>query len=363
MTRRIHAGFTLVELLVVITIISMLMALLLPAVQAAREAGRRATCMNNQKQLMLGVAGFESARGRFPGYVNDLEGGVAPPADYEGRWEYDTTNGSGNNTSVANALTTNDVSWVVVLFPYIDRQDMWREWRALSVTNENSRPQIFMRLLVCPSDPRETEGTGTTSLAYAVNCGLPTQVLPVTVGNQTVYRPYTSIPDGSATPPFVREIAGQGVFHNHSSLLPDNTRIRVSLDWLNQHDGSGYVLTLTENRQAYSWVPPLGGNRLPPLERDVGVCWTPSYGGCDNTNDNVTRINECLDTQYFTGEREIEFARPSSNHSGGVIASFADGRQIFMNELIEWDVYRRIMMPSDEDCGYSGVLDPARVGG
>jgi len=59
-------GFTLVELLVVITIIGILIALLLPAVQAAREAARRLQCTNNEKQLALGCLGHESATGRFP---------------------------------------------------------------------------------------------------------------------------------------------------------------------------------------------------------------------------------------------------------------------------------------------------------
>ena len=59
-------GFTLVELLVVITIIGILIALLLPAVQAAREAARRAQCLNHLKQLALGCLNFEAARGVFP---------------------------------------------------------------------------------------------------------------------------------------------------------------------------------------------------------------------------------------------------------------------------------------------------------
>ena len=59
-------GFTLVELLVVIAIIGILVALLLPAVQAAREAARKAQCMNNLKQMALGAQQHESAQGFFP---------------------------------------------------------------------------------------------------------------------------------------------------------------------------------------------------------------------------------------------------------------------------------------------------------
>ncbi|HEY2760480.1 MAG TPA: type II secretion system protein, partial [Pirellulales bacterium] len=68
MKPRCRTAFTLVELLVVITIIGMLAALLLPAINHAREAARSAQCMNNQRNLGFAIQEFDSKRGYLPGY-------------------------------------------------------------------------------------------------------------------------------------------------------------------------------------------------------------------------------------------------------------------------------------------------------
>ncbi len=120
-------GFTLVELLVVIAIIGILIALLLPAIQAAREAARRSECLNNLKQLALACQNYSDGKKQFP------PGKVI--------------NGTGS---------TNNLScWTLEILPFIEEQSLYKQYNFkkpnVDIVN---RPvvQTTIKVMTCPSD-------------------------------------------------------------------------------------------------------------------------------------------------------------------------------------------------------------------
>ena len=179
----------------VITIISTLIGLLLPAVQAAREAARRNTCANNERQLALAAMNFESGRRCFPGYANKI------------------------------GTTTYPVSWVVLLMPYFEHRDLYDRWSGLGATtwttvNWPTTPYNYVttiKLLACPSDPAGATTTGDPSLSYVCNRGV----------NGWDY-PYLGVFMNQYAP-----AAGVGV-STGNTFSP----VRVGVDYLNVHNGA-----------------------------------------------------------------------------------------------------------------------------
>jgi prepilin-type N-terminal cleavage/methylation domain-containing protein/prepilin-type processing-associated H-X9-DG protein len=140
MIRRTHVprGFTLIELLVVMAIIGVLIALLLPAVQACRSAARRTQCVHNEMQMGLAMQNYESAFETFPpGVVN----ATGPILNKQEGYHY---------------------SWIVQVLPYLDQNNTYNHINfQVGAYHENNTAVRTMKIasLLCPADPIATDST------------------------------------------------------------------------------------------------------------------------------------------------------------------------------------------------------------
>jgi prepilin-type N-terminal cleavage/methylation domain-containing protein len=149
-----HSAFTLVELLVVIAIIGVLVALLLPAIQAARESARRSACTNNLKQIGLGLQMHEDARKSYPSGGIFVEG----PLQWRRTWapRQQTT-----PTGTPESADLQSWSWIYQILPFAEGTALYN----LQIDEELVR--AVLEIMICPS-----RGVRTITPAATNPCGI-----------------------------------------------------------------------------------------------------------------------------------------------------------------------------------------------
>jgi prepilin-type N-terminal cleavage/methylation domain-containing protein/prepilin-type processing-associated H-X9-DG protein len=341
-------GFTLVELLVVITIIGMLVALLLPAVQAVRGNARTAQCSNSLKQLSLAMIAHESAKGEFPGYAQLVKRGRneflrAQDSNNNGRLEVYT------ETDIDNAW---DISWAAILLPRLERQDIWDQFvdrtvNAAGVSGPALENYEIVRPnenFVCAADTDALALADTAALSYIANSGGWDR-------------------DGTAflmPPPVTRgDTADNGVFFNLAQF--ERLRKKAPKTRLGAiRDGAATTLMLSENKHKDYLTTPF--TWLAGSEQQVGMVWV--VGKIQGGQFIVDPGDTVVDQEAINQETDLNnngqldpydpmlprFARPASNHSGGVNVAFCDGHGGFLSDDIEYTVYQRLLTANGRKC-------------
>jgi prepilin-type N-terminal cleavage/methylation domain-containing protein/prepilin-type processing-associated H-X9-DG protein len=144
-------GFTLVELLVVIAIIGVLVALLLPAVQMARESARRTQCSNNLKQISVGLYGFHDSYGHLP----------------PGAIDTSTTSNARRKLNIPGSTIH---AWGIFVYPYIEQKNLsdYYKWDKNWYDAENkSVRETYVATFICPSSPRPKRLDNSTTSGVA----------------------------------------------------------------------------------------------------------------------------------------------------------------------------------------------------
>lgn len=341
---RTRAAFTLVELLVVIAIIGVLVSLLLPAVQAAREAARRISCSNNIKNVALSIHNHHDAKKHLPFGINYNTG--------FGREQYRTESGTESAAASRYVLekNTNGKGWIVDVLPYLEQQALYQGMKPgfdgsgsdnrfiVTATNGRGMGSMAVRefmddqlpVLTCPSDPsavpRENnfhwERAGETAVtSYKGVAG------DTALGHVFGAGGLWSNPDWGSVPDCFETLGCNGLFWKMSYYEPTNFR-RIS-------DGLSNTFMVGEA----------------VAEQDLhGMAYFSDgdWASCNmQFNYFVPDVSEVRDLWYdVRGFRSL--------HPGGGQFALADASVHFVNEGIDHNLYRAL---STKDGGETADLD------
>jgi prepilin-type N-terminal cleavage/methylation domain-containing protein/prepilin-type processing-associated H-X9-DG protein len=322
-TARPPRGFTLIELLVVIAIIGVLIALLLPAVQSAREAARRMQCTNNLKQLGIALHNYHDSLGRLPfGAI------VAPASNW---WVVNGMPGEHYRYSVLAMLSpyleqTNAYNAVNFSFPVFDAAG------AITVVNAT----VFamrVNLFLCPSDaPDRTVAPGFAPANYmaCAGNGLPGGSAVHASPNGTFYynssTRFADLSDGVSNTAMMSEsLLGSGAAALTSAPAPNPATIQVEIPYVPITTNS--PLTESECATPIRWAN--NRNRAWVQGDFRNMLYTHYHAPNSKTYD-------CLRGSDYG------WKTARSRHPGGVNVLFGDGRVQFVKDSVNLPTWRAL---------------------
>jgi prepilin-type N-terminal cleavage/methylation domain-containing protein/prepilin-type processing-associated H-X9-DG protein len=337
-------GFTLVELLVVIAIIGILVALLLPAVQAAREAARRMQCQNHLKQFGLAAHNFESTYKYFPPNQHSV---VLP------------LNGTGAPTTYSSGASTQ-----ALMLPYFEQSNKYQLFDmnynvnsdaplhsgipAKTNANAAARSQD-VPIFLCPSDPSANNYFGAGRQSYNgsigganMRGGTPLDgifAMPLASAGQRLNgNAISSVVDGTSNTAMFAEVM-RGTLDWNATNQFNNTTAFMSTSAFNAAqsiDGRSVAqCNPNGNSTTSSWIRYTGHQYYRNLPQVFLYSHTLPINWTKNQNNPATQRYNCGTTSFTVAHQAA-----SSYHSGGANVGLADGSVRFVSQSIDFAIWQ-----------------------